>query len=144
MQAVRCFWPHLFLLFCLTGLTGCGGVSTYPVTGTLEFKDGDPVKFGTIEFFNRESKLNARGEISRDGSFSMQTFKENDGAIAGVHAVTIQQFTTLPLTANQNVKIKHDHGKLVADKYKSYATSDLIVTVEKQDNSFKLIVDSKD
>lgn len=125
--------------------SGCGGgIPTYPVQGQVEFEDGSPVKFGTIEFLNRELKLNARGEINRDGSFTVGTFKVDDGAVAGVHEVTIQQFVTIPLTASQDVQIKHDHGKLVADAYRTYDQSDLTVTVEKSgQNQIKLVVKEK-
>ena len=133
-----------FFLVCLMCSVGCGGIATYPVSGSLEFEDGEPVMFGTIEFLNRDTKLNARGKINRDGSFSVGTFEKEDGAVLGVHEVTIQQFTSLPLTANQNVKIDHDHGKLVADKYKTYESSDLRVTIKKPNNELRLVVDSKD
>lgn len=124
---------------------GCGGVSTYSVDGQVEFEDGSPVMFGTIEFLHRESKLNAKGKISRDGSFTINTLNEGDGAVAGVHEVTIHQFVTVPLASAQNVTINHDHGKLVSEKYRKYETSDLTVTIEpKNDNQVKLIVEPKD
>lgn len=126
---------------------GCnGGERTYPVSGQVEFEDGSPVMFGTIEFFNRESKLNARGSINRDGTFSVGTHQEDDGAVAGTHEVTIQQFVTLPLTSSSHkVEIDHDHGKHVAQKYSTYESSDLVVTVErKRNNEVKLVVKAEE
>ncbi len=118
------------ILSCLL-LTGCGGEATYKVDGKIEFADGSPVKFGSIEFLNRDrktedgGKINARGKINRDGTFSLTTFKPNDGAVAGKHAVTIQQFITVPLVENQTFNVQHDHGTLVHEKYRSYSTSDI-------------------
>lgn len=129
-----------FLLILLTAM-GCGNnPRTYRVDGTIEFEDGSPVMFGNIEFLNQEHAVNARGKINRDGTFSLSTYRPNDGAVAGLHKVTVQQFTTIPLTANQDIKIEHDHGLMVADSYRSYDRTELEVTIEKQVNQIKLVV----
>ena len=133
----------LGLGLCMMLLTGCGGERTYKVEGKVQFADGSPVMFGTIEFLNRERKLNARGKIKRDGTFTVTTFKPNDGAIKGDHVVTIQQFATVPLVNNQIVRVEHDHGNLVHEKYRSYSKSDLPpVTIEaKSPNEVLIIVE---
>lgn len=133
------------LLMALFIFTGCSNQErTYQVEGHLEFEDGSPVKFGTIELLNQEKKINSRGKIGRDGSFTLGTFAEGDGAIAGTHLVTIQQFVTVPLTFDQHDKITHDHGKLVSDKYRTYTQTDLEITIKRQKNIVTLIVESKD
>lgn len=128
--------------FCLLLLAGCGGEATYKVEGKIEFADGTPVMFGDIEFLNRERKLNARGKIKRDGTFTVSTFGRNDGAVEGQHEVTIQQFVTIPLAEHQVTTIHHDHGSLVHEKYRSYEKSDLTVTIErKSPNETVLVVE---
>ena len=72
---------------------GCGPKRppTYPVKGKLVFEDGTSPRFGEIEFYNAEEKINARGRIERDGTFTVGTFAENDGAVAGTHQIVIIQ-----------------------------------------------------
>jgi len=135
--------PFFVLSLCLIFLVGCGGERAYKVEGKVQFADGSPVMFGTIEFLNRDRKLNARGKIKRDGSFTVTTFKRDDGAVEGKHVVTIQQFATVPLVSNQMVRIDHDHGNLVHEKYRTYSKSDLPpVTIEaKSPNEVLIIVE---
>lgn len=132
----------LVLVACAIGCSN--QPATYQVNGKLEFEDGSPVKFGTIEFLSREHSINARGKIERDGSFSLTTYHPDDGAVAGTHQVTIQQFATIPLTANQEMQIEHNHGKLVSESYRNYDQTDLEVTIESGINDIKLIVQSID
>ena len=124
-------------IFC-----GCGSEypARYPVSGVIKFRDGSPVKTGTIETSVPGSPWTATGTISRDGTFSLTTVKPNDGAIAGEHQVIVRQLivTYLPVQGH------HDHGKLVDPKFADYKTSKLTLTVNKAgNNQVELIVDEK-
>ena len=78
------------LLCCLAGLSGCGksrGFETAPVSGKVTL-DGQPITKGTVTFVPRKGKT-ARGSISEDGSFTLGTYSNADGAIIGDQRVVI-------------------------------------------------------
>ena len=98
---------------------------TYPVTGTVEFADGTPVAFGHIELYHEQHDLTARGTIQPDGSFSLGTFDEGDGAVEGTHRAIVVQL----LIPGQMNGAHPDHGRHVARNYADYSTSGLEVVV---------------
>lgn len=108
--------------------TGCGDgfPQRYPVSGTVRFADGSPVKTGTIELGGNGSRWTASGEIQRDGSFVLTTVNQGDGAVPGEYKVVVRQMVLAYLPAEGG----HDHGKLVADRYRDYKTTDLSAKVE--------------
>ncbi len=120
-----------FVALCCS-LIGCGSQTpTYQVNGKVVFSDGTPVQFGDIETLAAEQRVNARGKIQKDGTFTLTTFTENDGAVAGQHKVIIMQSTAVPLAANAKMgPVKHDHGHDLGSKYRSYDTSGLSFTVQ--------------
>ena len=128
------------LLVCLGGC-GNGNLPTYPVSGQLVYEDGSVPQFGMVEFYNAEHQVNARGKIAKDGSFSLTTYAENDGAILGTHKVAIIQQTSNHLVASQGVKINHDHGSVVHSRYFDYRTSGLTCDVSKGDNPIQFTLE---
>jgi hypothetical protein len=119
-------------VWALVALVGCdSNPPTHPVKGRVVFADGTPVQFGDIETLAVGQRINARGKIQKDGSFSLTTYQEGDGAVAGEHQVIIMQSVAAPLIANAKVgPIKHTHGHDIGAKYRSYASSGLSFTVE--------------
>lgn len=113
-------------------LAGCsdGIPQRYPISGTVKFADGSPVKTGTIELGGNGSRWTASGEIQRDGSFVLTTVKKGDGAVPGEYRAVIRQMILAYLPAEGG----HDHGKLVPDRYRDYKTSDLKITVQAGEN----------
>lgn len=99
--------------------------------------------FGDIEFYCDEHKINARGKIDRDGSFTVGTYSENDGAVAGNHQIVIIQTTGNHLTQEFNDQIKHDHGELVDLNYFDYRTSGLECDIGPQPNRIELTIRNK-
>jgi hypothetical protein len=76
-------------------LTGCGNgdnFSTAPVTGKVVL-NGEPVTEGSITFSpisDGKSELSgkpASGTIQSDGTFTLTTYEEGDGAVVGKHRV---------------------------------------------------------
>lgn len=120
-------------LVCLLLLTGCGDgfPKRYPVSGSVRFADGSPVKTGTIELGGNGSRWTASGEIQRDGSFSLTTVKKGDGAVPGDYKIVIRQMVLAYLPAQGG----HDHGKLVSEHYRDYKSTDLKVTIKAGENS---------
>ena len=76
-------------------LAGCGGghskpelSATLPVRGTVTYK-GQPMTGGTVKFVPEDTGREAQAAIGPDGAFVLSTFKEGDGAIAGLHLVAV-------------------------------------------------------
>lgn len=121
---------------------GCGQtqIETYPVSGTVVFDDGSPVRTGTIELFSREHSLTAAGKIREDGSFELGTYSSSDGACAGDHQVIVTQL----IINDGTVKHSKDHGMPVDPVFASYNTSTLKATIKEQEkNILKLSVTAR-
>ena len=126
----------------LVSFAGCnsGQLPTYPVQGTIRFEDGSNVRFGDIEFYSVDHRLNARGKVNRDGKFTVTTYSDGDGAVAGTHKIVVLQITGSYLTAGLADQIEHDHGELIHSKYFDYRTSGLECTIEPGENPVELVV----
>jgi hypothetical protein len=76
------------------GCNSSGLPPTYPVTGTVVYKGGQPMKGGSIQLAPvQESPLRVLGEIAEDGTFSLATLKDNaraSGAPEGEYRVFVQ------------------------------------------------------
>ena len=133
-----------FGLLLLLASCGCGNgqFKTFPISGSVAFEDGDGYpKFGDIEFYNEANKINARGKLNRDGTFTVGTYEDADGAVEGTHQVIIIQRTRNHLTAQLEQEITHNHGDLIDLKYYDYRGSDLVAKVEASEtNNIKLLV----
>ncbi len=129
-------------ILLLPNLAGCNSdqLPTYPVEGTIRFKDGSFPKFGDIEFYSSTHRINARGKINRDGSFTVGTYESNDGAVEGTHEIIVLQVSGTHLTARYHDDIKHDHGALVNKSYFDYRTSGLKCDIKQRTNQVELIV----
>lgn len=124
----------VFFSATLAGLfVGCGSgedprPATVPVQGKVTYQ-GQPVPKGTITFQSASGE-SAVGEIQPDGTYTLSTFKEKDGAIPGAHKVMIVANTGDP------TKMPSSPGyvapkELVPQKYASLDTSGLEATVSK-------------
>lgn len=136
-------WIGGLALVCVL-LVGCGGQpTTFVVKGKVVYTDGTPVRFGDIETLAVEQRINARGKIQADGSFTLTTYQANDGALPGLHQAVIIQTTSIPLAAAAKMPpVKHAHGNDIDPKYRSYSTSGLRFTVEPNGaNEVTLVID---
>jgi hypothetical protein len=136
---MRHCWP--WTIVAVVGLVaGCGPSHppTYPVQGSVVFSTGEPVKWGTIEFYCAELKVAARGKIAADGTFQLSTYAEGDGAVAGQHSVTIAQAQL------QGQPHEHSHAPLtpVPKRYSDPQSSGLEFTVQRSsDNTCRLTIE---
>jgi hypothetical protein len=139
---------------------GCSGrVATYPVSGTVHFDDGQPVRVGAVEFRCQETGLSARAKLNDTGSFSLGTFADIDGAPAGTYKIIVVQFFDAPPRKHVHTHADHaadehdDHEHAahdsqahepdarVAPKFSDYSTSPLRATVTSDgENRFDLVV----
>lgn len=92
--------PIVLVTFCLTGLVGCGGSEdfpTTPVSGKVAY-NGQPVKGGSVTLSpiaGSEGKpagqpvgKPATAEVGDDGTFTLSTYSDKDGAVLGKHRVS--------------------------------------------------------
>lgn len=123
--------------------TGCnsGQLKTYPVQGQVVFEDGSPVKVGTVETKAVGKSIQATGLIAKDGTFTLRTYRDNDGAIAGEHKVVIVQMIPVEDIPNYRPSTMG----VVNRKHASYHTSGLTMTVVAGgENKVKLVVKGAD
>ncbi|GAA4421098.1 hypothetical protein [Bremerella cremea] len=92
-------FPIAFALLLLLLTIGCQGSSqptAYPTTGLITF-EGEPMKGGgAISFIpiGPQTGKPAGGLVNEDGTFSMTTYRQGDGSVAGKFRVIIMQTTT--------------------------------------------------
>lgn len=79
----------LGVLLLMMSATGCG--TRYPetatVTGKVTYK-GQPLPLGRVSFWPPQGRP-AAGEIKPDGTYTLTSFRQDDGAIPGIHRVSI-------------------------------------------------------
>ena len=134
-------WATVLLATAAIAIAGCGesAPTTYPVAGLVRFDDGQPVQTGHVEFHHAESGISAKGRIGADGSFALTTFREGDGAVAGVHRVTVHQLILNDMVRDPS---SHRHGRSVPSRYADQS-SPLTATVLAADRTqtVELILD---
>jgi len=88
--------PARWLLgLVLVGALGCGGgPKLAPVSGTVTM-DGSPLVGATVSFLPvsdpaaLESPLGSTGKTNEKGEYALETLKQQKGALAGKHQVSI-------------------------------------------------------
>lgn len=117
-------------------LSGCGVsdpappvVKVYPVKGKVLLADGSPLKEGHIWFVpTKDSVLNSYGEISADGSFTLNTGTSGEGAPPGEFKVRIEP--AAPAAPRLRSGNRRDAKRLpFPEKYTDEDASQIIVTV---------------
>ena len=120
-------------------LTGCSDqLRTYPVSGKVRFTTGGVVHVGTVELKSKEHNVQARGQIQSDGSFTLTTYKDGDGAIAGMHDCVVVQFVMAEGISGH----KPSTVGVVDRRFASYSTSGLKAEISSsQSNELILMVE---
>jgi hypothetical protein len=124
----------VLVLACFLSGCGPGHPKTAPVRGTVFF-DGKPVPNGTIMLVPATGN-SATGEIQPDGSFTLTTFQNGDGAIPAEYKVVIiaRQDTSSRLPEERNPL----PPIIVPIQYTSAATSPLRAEIKDQENVLEL------
>ena len=120
-------------------LMGCGSKNEYataPVSGTVSFA-GKPLNTGSLLFVPSGGGPSAQANINTDGTYSMTTYSEGDGAIIAKHDVIITALAAptgglLP----EDTKRGYDAAakSLIPEKFGDLAKSGLKVEVKEGDN----------
>ena len=137
-------------------VTGCDNApQTYPVGGTVKYRDGTPLAGGRLVFQLDGAALapTARGMIGPEGEFQLSTFGKADGALPGEHRVMIvppavpqaegweEQF----LTSGKGRPPQLPTGPQLHSRYRSFESSGLSFTVTKsqKENQFQIVVEQQ-
>lgn len=130
-------------------LSGCGGNSNRPktakVTGKVTY-EGKPIETGSLLFVPVGGGSSAQGNIAADGTYTLGTFTETDGAILGNFKVMITAWTQpkggpgLPEDA-----IRGDAGpiSLIPEIYGDLEKSGLTATVKDEKNTINFDLEKK-
>jgi hypothetical protein len=116
-------WLATLALIAGAGGWGCGSDGSQtsrpqvvPAKGTVLYK-GRPLTSGSITF-EPEFGPEAHGNIEADGSFTLTSFKQGDGAVTGTHRVGVTgsgKAGTVPLkyrnTSSSKVEVDVVEGK---------------------------------
>ncbi len=116
---------------------------TFPVRGKVTYQDGTPVTAGMVEFEPAPQegaplaeRYNARGRIHDDGSYSLTTFREGDGAVAGRHRVIVQEpYPDADLEAGPR-----RWKPSIDPSYRRYEESGLEFDVKTEENEITIVV----
>jgi hypothetical protein len=129
--------------FACCVLVGCGGNTNFSVTGHVKFKDGRDIKVlerGVVilESTEEEKKtMSSRGTIRADGSFTIGTNTDTDGAPPGKYIVLV----TPPALARPADRPKLKGWPPVKEKYSLADQTPFKFEVQKKDNVLELEVD---
>lgn len=133
--------PHSKLL-CRFGLwvvgafivSGCGSdkPDTIPVTGEVLY-NSQPVEGASVVFVSEGPP--ATGTTDAQGKFTLRTFTDDDGAIAGAHRVTITKNVSEPSTPENPYPVSKN---MLPAKYARPESSQLTAEVGKgNENMFQ-------
>lgn len=88
------------------------------------------MKTGVIELNCETHNLVSSGRIQEDGTFVLGTHELDDGAPEGEHPAIVVQM----IIDDGVIQHTRDHGAAVADRYRQYESSDLLVRIEPREN----------
>ena len=114
-------------------LVGCDrGPQLVPVTGKVLY-NGAPLEFGSVTFQPRSGQP-AQGEIQSGGTFSLSTFRPNDGAVIGSHKVRVACYESQRPSATKSPGEQSLGKLLIPTKYTLFDQSGLTAEVRADDN----------
>ena len=129
------FSHFVLILLALNMLSGCNGNSR--LSGKVTFSDGEPVKQGMVIFTT--DTFQARGEIQKDGSYTVSSRGKNDGIPQGNYRVSL---TGVVKIDTQNGRNPMPFPVTICDeKYLKPETSGLTCTIPAAGNRFDIVLD---
>ncbi len=138
------------LLVAASLLAGCGGNGNRPrtakVTGRVTY-EGKAIPTGSLLFVPEGGGPSAQGNIAEDGTYTLGTFKETDGAVLGNFKVIITAWTR----AEGGSGLPEDAGKgnaapvsLIPEIYGDMEKSGLTATVKEEANQIDFNLEKKE
>jgi hypothetical protein len=122
-------WRIAAALALALGAAGCSRLpdappQAYPVRGKVVLADGQPLRGGRVVFHPRTGGKEAVAELGADGSFTLTSFKRDDGALPGDYVVTV-----IPYTYKTGNPVAVPQEAQVPQRYWEPETSPLTATV---------------
>lgn len=113
------------LALVLTQLIGCGGSEPIPepTTGRVVFDNGEPVRFGQIEYRSMDNGRRYASQLDGDGCFELLDFAGNEVIEPGEYEVIVYQFRFADFGINME-------ASEIPRRYADFYTSDLRATIE--------------
>lgn len=145
----HCMLASMLMCFCAALLPGCGPQypDCYPVVGKVTV-NGKPLTQGTITFYPSHGR-SALGKIASDGTYTLTTFNDGDGALPADHVVVIKATEVIgpasPRSFDEELAQARSESReqaaatvkwLVPQKYSRRETTPLKATVEQKRNQF--------
>lgn len=129
----------LLLTVGLVAATGCNS-DTYPVVGTVHFKDGSPVSDARVIFRSTmDGKyISAFATTDENGEYSLTTWQTDDGAVPGEHSVIV---TKPRQPRSESGGTDELLPREIDKRYASYETTPLHFTVRKEENVIDIPVE---
>src|SRR5262249_38168987 len=126
-------WPVVAIIAVLAGCAEPGSAlpkaTTYEVKGQVLLRDGKPLSKGKVVFVAQDPPaLSANGDISPDGTFSLSTLGNDDGAGPGSYKVRTEP-APKDVEGPKGVK-----NLKFPSKYTDEDASGLLVTVKPEPN----------
>lgn len=131
----------VFAVLCASLAAGCGGEpGVAPVSGLVTVGGQVPGSgSGRITFYPEQGRA-ATAPISKDGTYTLSTFGNGDGALVGKHRVAIK-YTRIVGSAPRSYDEEMKGGAtqqvmvfVVPERYGDPQTSELTAEVEKKEN----------
>jgi hypothetical protein len=114
-------------------IAGCQqGPTMVPVTGKVLY-NGKPLKFGSV-VFQPPSGQPAQGEIQSDGTFTLSTYRPQDGAVVGKHKVRITCYESQRPGAKEMPGEQMLGKMLIPEKYSLFDQSGFTADVRAEGN----------
>ena len=124
---------HLLWLALLALLLGCGQDSKLGRVHGVVRLDGEPVNTGTVRFVPEAGRA-AEGVIESDGTYTLGTYGNSDGALIGPHKVAIVAYESSGNDRPAYAMRGQVSKPLVPQRYMSIGTSRLTFDVKAGDN----------
>ena len=130
----------------LAALAGCGRTgpalpAAVPAKGMIQLADGTPLREGRLELIPRDGNgVEAFGDVQPDGSFTLTSYKVNDGAVPGRYVVAISPYN---YAARGGSPTPVTGAARIPAKYLESGTSTLEVEVKAPDIVLQLRLDPR-
>jgi hypothetical protein len=114
-----------FVIILIILLSGCSGKAK--VSGKVTFDDGTPLTTGEVRF--EAANYLASGKIQADGSYQIGSVSAKDGVPAGSYKVSVLALDDSGIKPGMMPGNTPPLKSLVAEKYRSGDTSELVCEV---------------
>ena len=127
----------IVLLLTLGTLAGCAADTKIASVDGIVRLDGKPLTSGTVRFVPAAGRA-ATGTIQSDGTFSLGTYGESDGALIGTHQVAVVSYEAAD-DGRPAYEVRTQTSKsLVPERYAAVGTSGLTFEVKPGQNEANL------